>query len=95
MEIDYILIDNYTGWVQGIIYKGKEVYEFQAKVSTPSKYGINKGRISKLWIYPREDRGTWLVNYDRGWDIKPSFGLRGMFKKLVESLEALPHHSQI
>ena len=34
----------------------------------PSEYGINNGRISKLGI--RED-GRVVVNYDRGWDIKP------------------------
>ncbi len=33
-----------------------------------SEYGIKGGRISKLTI--RKD-GRELLNYDRGWDIKP------------------------
>lgn len=34
----------------------------------PSQYGIDKGKISKLWI----KKGSKVVcNYDRGWDIKP------------------------
>lgn len=33
-----------------------------------SKWGINGGKISKLTI--RID-GKFVVNYDRGWDIKP------------------------
>lgn len=90
MEIDYISIDNYTGWIQGIVYKGKEVFEFSAKVyDNPSKYGINKGRVSKLWIAPKNDRSNWLVNYDRGWDVKPSFGYKGMYKALMQELESL------
>lgn len=36
---------------------------------TPSEYGIDGGRISKLEI---RDGEKVLVNYDRGWDIKPS-----------------------
>lgn len=37
----------------------------------PSQFGIDGGRISKLWI--REDE-TWktVANYDRGWDIRPT-----------------------
>lgn len=35
----------------------------------PSKYGINKGKISKLWIAKEKPRET-LVSYDRGWDKK-------------------------
>lgn len=33
-----------------------------------SKWGINKGRISKLTI---KIDGEIKANYDRGWDIKP------------------------
>lgn len=35
-----------------------------------SIYGINGGKISKLWIQ-RESNGEVIANYDRGWDIKP------------------------
>lgn len=33
-----------------------------------SEWGINGGKISKLSI---KIDGEWVVNYDRGWDIKP------------------------
>ncbi len=36
-----------------------------------SEYGIDGGRISKLWIQ-RERNGEIIANYDRGWDIKPN-----------------------
>lgn len=44
-------------------------YWFQAKVfDEPSEFGINDGRVSKLSV--RKD-GEEIMNYDRGWDIKP------------------------
>lgn len=45
-------------------------FEFQVKhFESCSEHGIDEGRISKLEI--RKD-GELLVNYDRGWDRKPS-----------------------
>lgn len=35
----------------------------------PSKYGIDKGRISKLEIRDKDKK--FLANYDRGWDVEP------------------------
>ena len=35
-----------------------------------SEFGINGGRVSKLTI-KNENTGKEVVNYDRGWDIKP------------------------
>lgn len=34
-----------------------------------SRYGINGGRISKLWL---QIDGKCAANYDRGWDVKPT-----------------------
>ena len=34
-----------------------------------SVYGINEGRISKLWI---SKDGKCFANYDRGWDLQPT-----------------------
>lgn len=52
-------------WKQGNI-KG---YEYQVKqYDEGSVYGIDEGRISKLWI---SKNGKTVVNYDRGWDIEP------------------------
>ena len=55
-------------WENGdLIYKGRK-YEYTAKVyETGSKFGINKGRISKLTI---NREGIIVLNYDRGWDIR-------------------------
>lgn len=36
-----------------------------------SEYGINDGKISKLWIQ-RESNGETIAYYDRGWDIEPT-----------------------
>lgn len=36
-----------------------------------SIYGINGGKISKLWIQ-RERNEEIIVNYDRGWDVAPT-----------------------
>ncbi len=35
----------------------------------PSLYGIRRGRISKLWVVA--DGKDPVINYDRGWDIRP------------------------
>ncbi len=43
---------------------------FQAKVyKEDSRFGINNGNVSKLMVWP--EYGPIIVNYDRGWDIKP------------------------
>ena len=48
---------------------GGGVAHYWAKVyDEGSDYGIDDGRISKLLI---EIDGIKVVNYDRGWDIKP------------------------
>lgn len=46
-------------------------YFVQAQVfAEPSPYGIGKGRISRLVIYPNRQMNfrDHLANYDRGWD---------------------------
>ena len=51
---------------QGNWYSGYEDgYEIEAKMfEEPSEFGIDGGRISKLWIRGNGE----LLNYDRGWD---------------------------
>ena len=62
------LNENGGGWVEGYIGD----YTFQAKVyACGSKFGINDGTISKLWICHTATRKV-VVNYDRGWDIEPA-----------------------
>ena len=45
-------------------------YKFQVKhYEKGSKWGIDGGRISKLWV---EKDGVEAANYDRGWDVLPA-----------------------
>ncbi len=56
-----------TGWVHGYYND----WTFDAKVfETPSKFGINNGKVSKLTI--KDSTKKIIINYDRGWDIKPA-----------------------
>lgn len=67
---------NRAFWITGTVDK----YEFSALIlNSPSKSGIEKGRISKLAIWDPEVRqktnnfiGSCIVNFDKGWDIRPS-----------------------
>ena len=49
---------------------GKKYRIQMVRFDEPSIYGIRKGRISKLWV--RGADGAVVINYDRGWDIRPS-----------------------
>jgi len=51
----------------------------------PSEYGIDGGRISKLWIAGPDGKAR--VEYDRGWSKRPPKS--GTAKVLYESLVAL------
>ncbi len=63
-------------WLSGTV----ALYQFSALIlNGPSKTAIDKGKISKLSIWdPAVMKKTnsfitsCIVNYDRGWDIKPS-----------------------
>ena len=65
------------GWVEGNIvvqnedYQWLSGYSFSAKVyDTPSRYGINNGRISKLYVRDVSTI-TEVIGYDRGWYCEP------------------------
>ena len=49
---------------------GKKYRIQMVRFDEPSIYGIRKGRISKLWVHGAD--GTAVINYDRGWDIRPA-----------------------
>ena len=62
-------------WSEGFIIipadiAGKEtaVRYWVKHYDNPSKYGINKGRISKLVL---TIKGKLVCNYDRGWGTRP------------------------
>jgi len=59
----------------------------------PSVYGINGGRVSKLWIREVDCKKP-FCDYDRGWDIKPSDcklpEREKAYEEILAYLEALP-----
>lgn len=80
MNIEYLR----DGWIKG--QEGD--FKFEAKVyEQPSKYGINEGRISKLTIFDKNN--MMIINYDRGWDIKPRDITEGMYLNILKKLESL------
>ena len=65
-------------WARGRI----DGHEYWAKHSGGPGFGIDSGRISMLAI--RDQKGRWVVNYDRGWDRKPTKETRAIYEKLLE-----------
>ena len=47
----------------------------------PSTYGIDKGKISKLFI--KKDEKV-VCNYDRGWDVKPIDNIKDLYDKIIK-----------
>lgn len=80
--------DDTTNWVYGESDNGQ--IEFQAKLyDENSQFGINKGRVSKLWV---GDNYGEIVHYDRGWDRKPRPGYEtDVFEQVVDFLEKAPY----
>jgi hypothetical protein len=62
-----------TMWIEDtIIIDGKVIQYYIKHFETPSKYGINGGRISKLEL---RYQGDIICNFDRGWDVKTTTNL--------------------
>jgi hypothetical protein len=76
-----------AGWIEGTINGLK----FNAKVfDEGSEFGINEGRVSKLYILDEAQRKI-VLNYERGWDVRPKTAAdRRTLAALLEYLEALP-----
>ena len=49
----------------------------------PSEYGIDNGRISKLYIVERTRTLKVVCNYVRGWDVKPSKEVKEFYDKII------------
>ncbi|MBE6094536.1 MAG: hypothetical protein E7199_03565 [Schwartzia succinivorans] len=66
-------------WTEGII----DGYEFKVKkFPEASSFGINGGRISKLWI---AKDGMEAACYERGWLTKPTTkDAKAVYNKLVK-----------
>ncbi len=57
-------------WRTGTIKIEDQVVSYEVKVyDVGSVFGINEGRISKLWL---SINGKMVANYDRGWDVEPT-----------------------
>lgn len=61
-------------WHEGVIGVPKNGGYVSVKYSVKSYdegsiYGIDEGRISKLWL---SINGQQVANYDRGWDMEPT-----------------------
>ena len=57
-------------WKSGAMLIHGKVYKFQVKIyKVGSQYGIDGGKISKLWISCED---MVVASYERGWDVKPS-----------------------
>jgi hypothetical protein len=75
-----------SNWVSGTVGG----YTFEAKLfDDPSPFGIAKGRVSKLAIYDPIAQKQ-VVNYDRGWDIKPADGIKAYHNAVMKLLESSP-----
>lgn len=56
-------------WKEGTIKVNDSIFSYWVKhFEVGSEYGIDNGRISKLEL---KRKGETVVNYDRGWDIRP------------------------
>ncbi len=83
-----------TNWCDGKVGP----YDFQAKLfDVGSTSGINNGRVSKLSIWDEKIRqekqnfiAACVVNYDRGWDIRPSRDINPYFDAVMSLLENAP-----
>lgn len=64
-------------WEKGAVVIDGVTFLYEAKVyAVGSPNGINDGRVSKLQVVKDigENSWTWnntIINYDRGWDIRP------------------------
>jgi hypothetical protein len=66
-------------WTKGNI----NGYEYEVKhFDEGSEFGINGGRISKLAI--RDLNGRWVVNYDRGWDQRPTKKIKPIYDEIIK-----------
>jgi hypothetical protein len=92
----FTTFDETSNWVSGRVGK----YYFEAKLfDVGSEFGIKKGRVSKLTIWDKVDKeiSGWkdifkgcIVNYDRGWDTKPTKEFKPYYDAVMSLLENAP-----
>ena len=85
LEAKFTKFDKKTNWVSGEYGD----YRFSAKLfDDPSIFGIKNGRVSKLAII--HNKFNQIVNYERGWDIKPTKEHKPAYKAIMNLLENSP-----
>lgn len=68
-------------------WKIEKEWPFEASILSfdePSEYGIDNGRISKLYIVERTRTLKVVCNYDRGWDVRPSKEVKEFYDKIIK-----------
>jgi len=74
-------------------------YIFEAKLfDTGSPFGINNGRVSKLFIRTKKEAklvqfpfvSASVVEYDRGWGTRPNKEIKPVYNAIMKLLEASP-----
>lgn len=93
MNIEFYKFEDGNNWVSGLVNDGE--FHFESKLfNEGSRFGINEGRVSKLSVsYGDKWRGfdNCFVNFDRGWDIKPSsYKEMEVFEAVLDFLENAP-----
>lgn len=75
-------------WIVGNVTSNGKTYRVNAKVFLEgSKFGIDNGPISKLWIQGTDEKDYKpVVNYDRGWDIEPSEENKALYNEIMKLL---------
>lgn len=71
-----------SNWKQEI--SGKYIADILSFDEPSEEYGIDGGRISKLCIRDKRNKGKWLCNYDRGWDIKPTKEIKDFYDEIIK-----------
>jgi hypothetical protein len=91
-NINIEAIKESPGWYCG----EAEGYPFEAKVcDVRSEYGIDDGRVIKLFIHKKDGTGDLLADYQRGWDIYPhNKKTEAIANRLLTRLEKLPGLSE-
>lgn len=73
-------------WIVGSVVCNGKQYSISGKVYLEgSKFGIDNGPISKLWIKDME-KSKVIVNYDRGWDVKPADENKDLYEAVMKLL---------
>ena len=52
----------------------------------PSRYGIDNGCISKLYIVERTRTLKVVCDYDRGWNVRPSKEVKEFYDKIIKKI---------